>query len=101
MTVYVVVQVKITVRETYDRYQSNFMEVFNQFDGKLLANDESPRLLEGDWDKDKLVLIAFPDKGAFTAWATSSAYTEIAKDRLAGGEATILLVQGLDDLQQV
>ena len=99
MTVYVVVQVKITERETYARYQSNFMQVFNQFDGKLLANDESPRLLEGEWDKDKLVLIAFPDKDAFTAWATSPAYIEIAKARLAGGEATILLVQGLADGQ--
>jgi uncharacterized protein (DUF1330 family) len=48
-------------------------------------------VLEGKWDKDKLVLISFPNKDSFTAWATSAAYMQIVKDRHAAGEATILL----------
>ncbi len=97
MTVYVIVQVEITDRKIYDRYQANFMDVFNQFDGTLLVNDDAPKLLEGDWAKNKVVVMTFPDKKAFTAWATSPAYTEIAKDRIAGGKATILLAEGLND----
>jgi uncharacterized protein (DUF1330 family) len=97
MTVYVIVQVEITDRKIYDRYQANFMDVFNQFEGTLLVNDEAPKLLEGDWAKNKVVVMTFPDRNAFTAWATSPAYTEIAKDRIAGGKATILLAQGLSD----
>ena len=95
MTVYAIVQVKITDRERYDRYQANFMQVFNQFNGTVLVNDEAPRLLEGEWNKDKVVLISFPDKESFTTWATSPEYGEIVKDRLAGGSATILLAKGL------
>ncbi|MFT4570488.1 MAG: hypothetical protein ACI8TX_001747 [Hyphomicrobiaceae bacterium] len=75
------------------------MAVFNQFNGRLLVNDEAPRLLEGEWDKDKVVLISFPDKDSFTAWATSPAYMEIVRDRHAGGNATILLAQGFDSSQ--
>jgi len=97
MTVYVIVQVEITDRKIYDRYQANFMDVFNQFEGTLLVNDEAPKLLEGDWAKNKVVVMTFPDRQAFTAWATSPAYTEIAKDRITGGKATILLAQGLSD----
>ena len=97
MTVYVIVQVEITDRKIYDRYQANFMDVFNQFEGTLLVNDGAPKLLEGDWAKHKVVVMTFPDRQAFTAWATSPAYTEIAKDRIAGGKATILLAQGLSD----
>ena len=62
MTVYVIVQVEITDRKIYDRYQANFMDVFNQFEGTLLVNDEAPKLLEGDWAKNKVVVMTFPDR---------------------------------------
>ena len=96
MTVYVVTQVKITNAEVYARYTSKFMDIFKQYNGSLLVNDESPRVLEGEWDLSKVVVISFPDKDSFTAWATSPEYQEIMQDRLAGGEATILLTQGFD-----
>ena len=96
MTVYVVTQVKITNPEVYARYTSKFMAIFKRYNGSLLVNDESPRVLEGEWDLTKVVLISFPDQDSFTAWATSPEYQEIMQDRLAGGEATILLTQGFD-----
>lgn len=37
MTVYATAQITITDRAAYDRYQMRFMEVFNQFAGRLLA----------------------------------------------------------------
>ena len=47
MTVYVIAQLKFKDRPRYDRYQSRFMDVFHQFDGRLLAADEHPVVLEG------------------------------------------------------
>ena len=91
MTVYAVVQVEIFDREAYDRYQAKFWNVFKQFDGSLLVNDESPRLLEGQWSMDKIVLLSFPDEAAFRAWADSPEYSEIVVDRRAGANVTILL----------
>lgn len=95
MTVFAIIQVEVTDRERYDRYQANFMEVFNQFDGTLVVNDDAPAVLEGEWNKTKVVVISFPDKAAFMAWATSPEYIKISKDRLAGSNATILLAEGL------
>ena len=91
MTVYVIVQIEIFNREAYDRYQSKFWSVFKQFQGSLLVNDESPSLLEGDWTKDKLVLMSFPSEEAFHAWADSPQYSEIVVDRRAGANVNILL----------
>jgi uncharacterized protein (DUF1330 family) len=91
MTVYAIVQVEIFDREAYDRYQAKFWNVFKQFDGSLLVNDESPKLLEGDWSKHKIVLLSFPDEAAFHAWADSPEYSEIVVDRRAGANVTILL----------
>ena len=97
MSVYVVAQLTFVDRAAYARYQSRFMEVMRQFRGKLLAADEHPEVLEGRWSHDKLVLLAFPDRGAFQEWGESHAYQEILRDRKAGAHATVLLVKGIDE----
>jgi len=95
MTVYAIAQLTITDRAAYNRYQSRFMEVMNRFRGHLLAADEHPKILEGQWDREKLVLMSFPDEAAFYEWANSPAYQEISKDRQAGSNAVVLLVRGI------
>jgi uncharacterized protein (DUF1330 family) len=42
MTVYAIVQLKITDRAAYDRYQARFFDVFRKFSGRLLSADETP-----------------------------------------------------------
>jgi uncharacterized protein (DUF1330 family) len=94
MTVYAIVQLKMTDRAAYDRYQARFFEVFRKFRGRLLSADERPEVLEGTWDRDKLVLMSFPDEDAFHELADSADYREIAEDRKAGAEAIVLLAKG-------
>jgi len=94
MTVYVIVQLKMMDRAAYDRYQARFFDVFRKFSGRLLSADENPAVIEGGWDRDKLVLMSFPDEAAFRAWADSPDYLEIAKDRKAGAEGIVLLAKG-------
>ena len=83
LTVYAIVQLKMTDRAAYDRYQARFFDVFKKFSGRLLSADENPAVLEGAWDRDKVVLMSFPDEAAFQAWANSPEYLEIARDRKA------------------
>ncbi len=65
MTVYAIAQLKMTDRAAYDRYQVRFFDVFRKFNGRLLSADESPSVVEGDWNRDKLVLMSFPDEAAY------------------------------------
>jgi len=95
MPVYAIAQLTITDRAAYRRYQDRFMDVFQRFQGRLLAADESPKVVEGAWDREKVVLLSFPDEAAFWEWAESAEYQEIVKDRWAGSSAVVLLVQGL------
>ena len=94
MTVYVIVQLKMNDRAAYDRYQARFFDVFRKFGGRLLSADEHPLVLEGAWDRDKLVLMSFPDEAAYRTWADSPEYLEISKDRKAGAQAVVLLAKG-------
>ena len=94
MTVYAIALLRFTDRPAYDRYQARFFDVFRKFNGRLLSTDEKPAVLEGEWDRDKLVLMSFPDEAAFHAWANSPEYLEIAKDRKAGADGIVLLARG-------
>jgi len=95
VTVYAIAQLRFTDRAAYDRYQARFMEVFRRYPGTLLAADESPQVVEGDWDREKVVLMSFPDQEAFRGWAESPEYQEISQDRHAGADTVVLLVKGL------
>jgi uncharacterized protein (DUF1330 family) len=95
VTVYAIAQLRFTDRAAYDRYQIRFMDVFRRYRGTLLAADESPQLIEGQWDRDKVVLMSFPDEAAFGLWSESPEYQEISTDRRAGADSVVLLAKGL------
>jgi uncharacterized protein (DUF1330 family) len=95
VTVYAIAQLRFTDRAAYDRYQARFMEVFRRHPGTLLAADERPEVVEGEWDREKVVLMSFPDEAAFRGWAQSPEYQDISRDRLAGADTLVLLVEGL------
>ncbi len=96
MTVYLAVQVKIKDRDAYDRYAGGFMNVFSKFEGKMLAADFEPKVLDGEWGMDRLVLMSFPDEASLTAWITSDEYQELAADRAAGADTIALLARGIE-----
>jgi len=95
MSVYVIAQLKFTRRELYDRYQSRFADAFRKFKGRVLVADEHPVVQEGDWGRDKVVILEFPDDAAAQEFQTSPEYQEIAIDRKAGADAIVLTVRGL------
>ncbi|WP_193100238.1 DUF1330 domain-containing protein [Burkholderia sp. Z1] len=95
MAVYLLAQLRFTQRDAYDRYQAHFMDVFRRFDGRLLAADDAPVALEGEWDRNKVVLMSFPDEAAARRFIESPEYQAISVDRHAGADTLALLVHGL------
>ena len=95
MTVYVIAQLRFTERAAYDKYQMRFMDVFRRYHGTLLAADERPQVVEGSWDREKVVLMSFPDESEFRLWSESAEYQEISKDHDAGADTVVLLVKAL------
>lgn len=96
MSVYVIVQLNIHDRERYDKYAEAFPPVLAQYGGTAVVADDAPRVIEGEWTGDRVVVLRFPDRDAFRAWATSPEYQAIVGDRLAGAHTVATLVRGLD-----
>ena len=76
-------------------HQRRFAGVFAGSGGKLLAADEAPIVLEGEWASDKLVILEFDGSEMARKLLQSPAYQAIAEDRKAGAETIALLVRGL------
>jgi uncharacterized protein (DUF1330 family) len=98
MSVYAIAQLWIHDPATYGRYVSRFMEVFENYKGRVLVSDENPVIVEGPWDGNKVVVVSFPDEASFREWAESPDYLEIAEDRKAGAKSVIVLVKGIASL---
>ncbi len=95
MTVYLMVQVKIKNHEAYARYAEAFMPIFDKFNGTMLSADFNPKVLDGNWDKDRVVLMSFPSEEDATAWLTSNEYKTTFEDRKAGADTIALLAKGI------
>jgi uncharacterized protein (DUF1330 family) len=76
MTVYVVGQLKFTDRAAYERYAARFRGVLKQFGGRLLAADEQPEIIEGRWDRDKIVRLSFSNATAFRGFFESFSHDQ-------------------------
>ena len=94
MTVYVLAQLAFTDRAAYDRYQRKFFDVFKRFNGRLLVADDHPTVMEGKWERNKVVLMSFPDEAEAQRFSRDAEYLEISKDRKAGADTLALLLQG-------
>lgn len=95
MTVYAIAQSRLTDRAAYNRYQARITDVFCRYHGTLLAADEQPQVVEGNWDWEKAVLMSFPAEAKFRSWPESAEYQEVSKDRKASAHTVVLLVKGL------
>ncbi|HEX5614749.1 MAG TPA: DUF1330 domain-containing protein [Acidimicrobiia bacterium] len=95
MTVYGVAQLTIRDRATYDRYSAMFLPTLRRHNGTLLVADDQPRVVEGRWDAQKIVIAAFDDEAAFERWYHSSAYRAIVGDRLAATHGPLIVAKGV------
>ena len=95
MPIYIVAQINIDDRDTYARYEAGFMEIFDRYEGELLAVDEAVKELEGSWEYMRTVIIQFPDEAAARSWYDSDDYQALAQHRFAASAANLAIVQGL------
>jgi uncharacterized protein (DUF1330 family) len=71
------------------------MDIFSRCEGKLLAIDESPTVLEGEWPWTRTVLVEFPDEAKLRAWYDSDDYQALAQHRFEASKASLAVIEGL------
>ena len=92
MSHYLLAQITINDRTEYANYEAGFMDIFAKYEGTILAVDEAPMVLEGEWECTRTVLIEFPSEESALAWYRSEEYQSLAAHRFASSTGNVVMV---------
>ena len=82
MSVYVILQGKVENRGLLDQHVAKAGPAIKSHQGRTLALDEEPEVVEGTIENPRTVIVEFPSMTAFRAWYDSPEYQEILPLRL-------------------
>jgi len=94
MSVYFVANLRVHDPALYEQYLEGFDEIFSRHEGEVVAVDEAPAVLEGEWPYTRAVIIRFPDESALRRWYESDAYQALAQTRRLAAGGFIVAVHG-------
>ena len=93
MSCYFLAMITIHDREEYEKYLDGFDPIFERYKGIIMAVEEEPVVLEGEWPCTRTVLIRFPSEEEARRWYESPEYEALKRHRLAASDANIVLVR--------
>ena len=95
MAAYVVVDVERTDLERAARYAELSGPSVEGHGGRFLARGGALRVLEGDWQPERLVVIEFESAEAAQAWYDSDDYRAAIAVRQGAGNWRMVVVEGV------
>jgi uncharacterized protein (DUF1330 family) len=98
MSVYVIAQGKIENRGLLDQYGAKVGPTIKAHQGRIVAFDEEPEVVEGSIEHPRTVILEFPSMTAFHAWYDSPEYQEILPLRLKSTPGTLIIAKGFTPL---
>ena len=94
MSIYVIVQGKVESRGLLDQYVAKAGSAIKFHQGRTIAFDEQPEVVEGEIEHPRIVIVEFPSMTAFRAWYHSPEYQEILPLRLKATRGTLIVAKG-------
>ena len=94
MSVYIINNMTIHDRVEYETYLHAFMRVFRNFSGEVLAVEDTPVPIEGEWPFDRTVVLRFPSREEALLWIESAEYRDIVKHRHNGTKSNVVMLDG-------
>ncbi|TIW16905.1 MAG: DUF1330 domain-containing protein [Mesorhizobium sp.] len=95
MAAYLIADVDVTDMAMFDEYRREVPATEARYGGHYLARGGATRVLEGDWEPHRLVIIEFPDIAALTAWYDSPEYERLKQLRFRCAHTRIIALEGV------
>ena len=95
MPAYVLIDVKVRDRETYEQYKQLASSAVAAYGGRYLARGGTTETLEGDWQPSRLVVLEFPSMQQGRAWWASPEYGPAKALRQSCADSEMILVDGV------
>lgn len=95
MSVYMIVEAKKIMDKTkYGEYIQKVPRTIEKFAGKYLARGGEIKVVSGDWNPNRLIIVEFESMDKFKAWWNSSEYRAIAPLREQSAKTNAVVVEG-------
>jgi uncharacterized protein (DUF1330 family) len=95
MPAYIVLNVTVRERETYDRYKQLAARSVAAYGGRYLVRGGATETLEGQWRPSRFVILEFPTLEQGKAWWTSPEYGPAKALRQSCADTEMVLVEGV------
>jgi uncharacterized protein (DUF1330 family) len=95
MTAFVVVDITIRDRVSYEQYKELAAPAVAAYGGKYLVRGGHSEILEGEWLPPRFVILEFPTAEAGRAWWASPEYAPAKRLRHGCADTNMILVEGV------
>jgi len=97
-TSYIIVDISVSNAEAYDQYKALAPAAVAGAGGEFVARGGRLRVLEGDWQPTRIVVLRFPSYEHACAFYDSALYTEARARRTGATQRfNMVVVEGLGD----
>ena len=95
MAAYLIADVDIIDAGAFETYRRDVPATEQRYGGRYLGRGGQTKVLEGDWEPHRLVIIEFPDMTSLTAWYDSPEYAPLKALRKTCARTRIIAMEGV------
>ncbi|MCV9965709.1 DUF1330 domain-containing protein [Pararhizobium sp. BT-229] len=95
MAAYLIADVDVTDAEVFKEYTREVPATESRYGGRYLGRGGATKVLEGDWEPHRLVIVEFPDMEALMGWYNSPEYSRLKAIRERSAKTRIIALEGV------
>ncbi|MBN3785598.1 DUF1330 domain-containing protein [Burkholderia sp. Ac-20353] len=95
MSAYLIADVDVKDPALFEEYKREVPATEARYGGKYLGRGGLTKVLEGDWQPHRLVIVEFPDMDSLMAWYGSPEYVRLKAIRERCATTRILALEGV------
>ncbi len=95
MAAYVIVDIRVTDRERYERYKDLAAPTVAQYGGRYVVRGGQTQTLEGEWSPQRIVVLEFPSAERAKEWWDSPEYAPAKDVRQRTASTEMIVVEGV------
>ena len=95
MSAYIIVQINITNKEAYKEYLKQVTSIAIKYGGKYLIRGGKFKVMIGDWDFERTVVIKFQTYEIAMDWYNSEEYAPVRKIRENNSDGNLIIIEGI------
>ncbi len=95
MAVYMIVEAKeVMDKEKYGEYIKRVPQTIEKFGGEYLARGGKVKVVSGDWNPERVIIVKFDSMERFQAWWNSPEYRAVAPLREQATKTNAIVIEG-------